>query len=663
MEKALVVENNPVLLKAVSTILEQEGFEVRTADNGLHALEIMEGFTPNLVFTDLVMPLVGGEQLCRIIRSTPSLAQVFLVILSAIILEEKEQILQEIDCDLCIAKGNLREMREHIRQALNVYQDRKKNRTGKTGPPEKRIPAGLKPSPVTLELLSEKRHISELINHLSEGILELSGQGKIVSVNQAAVSIFGIRREEMIGSPFVNLSWGKHKPDIASWLDRQLVAGGLERLEIEEDDPLQINGKILIATFIPIQEDATSFAVCIFRDITRQYLAEEHKRELDRAVRLMTQMDAMSCMAGGFAHDFNNLLTVICGNLDMLLHAEDHKKAVDGRKVLDHAQRAASVAVDLVQKISCFSNFGIISREDVQIGDVVSGAVNEFFEKHGGSFDLTLTGGDSFVHVDSAQIRTALLNVLHNAGEASANREIRIEVRDEEFKTPTIILGQYIPAGRYSRIDVRDQGKGITRENILKIFDPYYSTKQRGTVKGMGLGLTIVYATLRNHGGCVVVDSELDKGTMVSLFLPVFNATIPSKRQRENVRHTTCRVMLVEEDDQLREIGRIMLEYLGYAAIVAADAQKAVRILREGIGGTGQRVAVVILDLSGSDDAEHAAICRALHEADPEVKIVAASASILDPIMEDCRKFGCVNTLPKPYTMDSLNHVLAALQC
>ena len=661
MEKALVVENNPVLLKAVSALLEQEGLEVHTANNGLHALEILENFSPDLVFTDLVMPLIGGEQLCRIIRSMPKHSQVFLVILSAIILEEKEQILQEIDCDLCIAKGNLKEMRAHIREALKVFRDRTSNHSAKSGQPEKRIPSGLKPSPVTLELLSEKRHISEIVNNLSEGVLELSQQGKIVSVNKAAVSIFGIRKEAMIGGSFMTIPWGEHQSDMTSWLDNQLIGGGLQRLEIEETAPLRINGRILSASFIPLTEEGAIFAICIFRDITRQYLAEEHKRQLDEAVRLMKQMDAMSCMAGGFAHDFNNLLTVICGNLDILLHAEEHKKEIDERKVLNHAQRAASVAVDLVKKISCFSTFGIISREDVQIGVVVKKATEEFFKKNGGSYDLIMSGDESYVHIDPLQIRTALFNVLQNAREASADREIVIRVDDEEFTAPAIIAGQYIPAGRYSRIDIEDKGKGIARENILKIFDPYYSTKQRGTVKGMGLGLTIVYATLRNHGGCVVVTSELGKGTTVSLFLPVFCATSLSGRFKETALARNFRVMLVEDDEQLLEIGRIMLEYLGYSAVVVNNEDIAAQILKEGLAGRGERVAVVVIDLSGGDENEKMAICRALHEADPQVKIVAASASLIDPVMENCARFGCANTLPKPFSMDSLNHILATL--
>ena len=205
-KKVLVVDNNPVLLKAVSAILAKEGCEVKTAVNGLNALEILEDFTPDLVFTDLVMPLIGGEQLCRIIRSTPKLAEVFLVLISAIILEEREQTLQAIDCDLCIAKGSLAEMRQHIRQALRSY-DEQGVTARKSGQPARHIPTGLSPSIVTSELLSEKRHISEMIDNLSEGVVELSWHGKIVAVNKAAMAMLDRRKEEMIGRPFSELPW------------------------------------------------------------------------------------------------------------------------------------------------------------------------------------------------------------------------------------------------------------------------------------------------------------------------------------------------------------------------------------------------------------------------------------------------------------------------
>ena len=118
--KALVVDNNPVLLRAVSAILSQEGCIVQTAGTGLEALEIVDDFCPDIVFTDLIMPMVSGEQLCRILRNTKKHQAVYIVVLSAIIIEDRERILREVQYDMCIAKGNLHEMRQHIKEALRA---------------------------------------------------------------------------------------------------------------------------------------------------------------------------------------------------------------------------------------------------------------------------------------------------------------------------------------------------------------------------------------------------------------------------------------------------------------------------------------------------------------------------------------------------------------
>ena len=122
--RVLAVDNNPVLLKAISTILTQEGCKVREAETGLDALEQLDQFIPDILFTDLIMPRVSGEQLCRVVRSSKKYENVFIVVLSAIVLEDRDRILEEVDCDLCIAKGNLKEIRVQLKNALKAYGNR-----------------------------------------------------------------------------------------------------------------------------------------------------------------------------------------------------------------------------------------------------------------------------------------------------------------------------------------------------------------------------------------------------------------------------------------------------------------------------------------------------------------------------------------------------------
>jgi two-component system cell cycle sensor histidine kinase/response regulator CckA len=190
--KALVVDNNPVLLRAVSAILGQEGCLVEIAKTGLEALEIVDGFCPDIVFTDLIMPMVSGEQLCRILRYTKKHEGIFIVVLSAIVVEDGERILRDVDCDMCIAKGNLREIRQHVQEALQKYKERSaiiSNRDMIAA----RIPYGLKPSAMASELLVEKRHLSDILANLEEGIIELNHQGKVVAANCSALKILSCR--------------------------------------------------------------------------------------------------------------------------------------------------------------------------------------------------------------------------------------------------------------------------------------------------------------------------------------------------------------------------------------------------------------------------------------------------------------------------------------
>lgn len=661
MTKVLVVDNNPVLLKALSAILEKEGCEVRAVDNGLEAIETLKGFVPEMVFTDLVMPLVGGEQLCRIIRNTPQLAGIYVVVISAVVLEEEEHILQNLDCDLCIAKGSLREMRLHVLEALRQCRQKERAPHLSRTVPERQIPKGARPSAVTSELLSQARHIASIVDNLREGVIELSGSGKIVSLNREAIAILGGIREEMIGKSLTELPWQEHLPRLAAWMREELQGGGMGRMEIEELQPLVINGRVLTASLIPIREEAEHFGVCILRDISRQYHAEKHKRDLDEALQLARQMDALSSMAGGFAHDFNNLLTVICGNLDLLANSREHQLQPGSQNVLANAQRAAAVAVDLVKKISCFSSYGIINRDPVPIRQAIQQAVESYFRKNPGKYDLSSSCGENYVQFDASQIETVVHNILQNAVEADGDGEIRIVLEDMQVAVPTILAGQYVPAGRYARVDIVDQGQGMSSEKRLKIFDPYYSTKQRGAAKGLGLGLTIVYSTMRTHGGNVIVNSEPGAGTTVSLLFPVYASSSGVLARAESAGRERLRILFVEEDEQLREIGRIMLDYLGYPVSVAVDADAALALIEQaGLDGEG-RYEVAIIDMPGTG-AEDLDLCRRFQNADPQLKIVAASASIADTTLAECRRFGCVNALPKPYSIDTLNHILSTLE-
>jgi len=655
--KALVVDNNPVLLRAVSAILSQEGCAVQTAGTGLEALEVVDDFCPDIVFTDLIMPMVSGEQLCRILRHMKKYENIFIVVLSAIIVEDRERILLEVPCDVCIAKGNLQEIRQHLREALQAYSARNScitNRTGKAA----RIPQGLQPSELTGELLLEKRHFSDILANLEDGILELNYQGKVVSANDAALKMLACSEEMLVGRPlFESVDWGDFTKAVQHWTEQQLMALGMGKYAIFEDAPLVFGERIVTASFIPIAETGSSFGLCILRDISRQYNAEKHHKELDNALRLVKKMDAMSCMAGGFAHDFNNLLMVICGNLDIVTLHGKHQSNEEQKDLLQQAKKAALVAVDLTRQISCFSNFGIVSRDKVNLEHLVRKTLDLFFKGKTESCRLQVLSKEYYIHADPEELSQAIVNVLQNALEASLGQRLEVIIGDNEFTTPQLMSGQYVPAGSYARLDISDVGRGIDREQLFRIFDPYYSTKERGVLKGMGLGLTVVYAILRNHGGYVVVSSEQNIGTTVSLYLPALldDLTPHSLDSSDSVEDRW--VLLIEPDKQMGEIGKIMLGYLGFMVRVAGDRAGAIDELQQFIDDPLLPRPLIILALSGKKGESAVETCRVLHAIEPSLQVIAMSGNILDPIMTNYRDYGFINTIPKPFSMDSLKHI------
>lgn len=655
--RALVVDNNPVLLRAVSAILDQEGCIVQTAGTGIEAIEIVDVFCPDIVFTDLIMPMVSGEQLCRILRNTKKHKGVFIVVLSAIVVEDRERILRDVHCDMCIAKGNLQEIRQHIKESLLIYKNRSKFTSSKNQKAT-RIPDRLKPSAMTSELLLEKRHFSDIMASLDEGIIELNHQGKVVALNSSALNILSCREEKIVGKSLPDVAeWGTYKHAIEQWTEQQLVALGMGKYDIIENAPLLLDDRVLTASFIPISEAGSVFGLCILRDISRQFKAEKHHKELNNALRLVKKMDAMSCMAGGFAHDFNNLLSVICGNLDIVTLLGETQSSGERKKLLDQATKAALVAVDLTRQISSFSNFGIVNRENVKIEHFVRNTVGDFFKWEKDQYILNVTCKDGLIHADPKELTLAITNVLQNALEASSGQGLEIIIGEDDFATPQLMSGQYVPAGKYGRIDICDFGKGINSEELFKIFDPYFSTKERGALKGMGLGLTVVYAILRNHGGYVVVSSKSNQGTTVSLYLPALPNDTTMSHPQEDLPTVERIVLLIEPEKQMAEIGKIMLSYLGFTVKGVVDRAGAIHELKQFTDDPLSSQPLVILALSSPKGESAVETCRLLREIDPDIKVIAMSGTILDPVMENCRKYGFASTIPKPFSMDSLKHI------
>lgn len=265
MNKIMLVDNDTMMLEFLSELLAHNGYQVKTAKDGLAALEILETYIPDIMFVDLVMPNISGEKLCRAIRNNPKLNGIYIIILSAIAAEQEID-LTGIGADACIAKASFNKMAEQILDILGrVNRKIPDDITKKTKGLE-----DVRTSKINKELLSFKRHSEAILDNLSEGIFELNPNNKVIYANHFVQLMTGIREEDLLGSYFTELFEDPHKMRVTEML--HLIDKGPQ--EISEDLPVMLKGKMVSLSVFPVNDEEHNSIIVILNDVTERKKAE-----------------------------------------------------------------------------------------------------------------------------------------------------------------------------------------------------------------------------------------------------------------------------------------------------------------------------------------------------------------------------------------------------
>ncbi|MCL1981354.1 MAG: response regulator [Proteobacteria bacterium] len=646
--QVLVVDNSPVIRRFMEYVLVAEGCAVQVAENGLEALDRMAESRPDVIFIDLIMPKIDGEKLSLIIRNTPELADIFLVVLSGVALEDND-VSQRIKADMYIAKGPGAVMKGHVKAALDRYRANQREAAGVIHGLD-----GLYPREVTSELLLSKRHNDMILARMAEGVVELNHQGRIVMVNAAATALFNEPEAQVLGSCLASLVSPEAGNRIVAWMEQLGLQSTLEPLRFTYDDPVLMGDRQVTCTLAPMIEGETFFFIGILQDVTQRKMLEARQRHLEKELQRIRRLEAMSLMASGISHDFNNLMTIICGNVEMARYVSRDESV---EHLLNEATKAINLTTQLLRQLTTFSDNYLPQRSNVRLCDLVAAILEQELTFTKIKYQVVCNDDGLAMSVDPILVSQVFSNLVSNAvAVLDDNGQIGVTIDRVDGGQEAVATDRSLPGGELVRIEFLDSGPGIDPSIVDQVFDPYFSTKQKGIQKGMGLGLTIVHAIIKKHGGAVWIENPPEGGCAVKMYLPVQTAV--SASSQDHVRMGAGRWVLVMDDEEvMRVINKKMFEHFGCSVMLASNGREAIELYRQQLT-KGQRFDLVLLDLvvhGGLGGMEAASTISAL---DPEAVLVAISGDSTSEVMQNCGDYHFAASLAKPFAIDSVKELV-----
>jgi PAS domain S-box-containing protein len=353
---------------------------------------------------------------------------------------------------------------------------------------------------------------TELYDFAPIGYFSLDREGRFTEANLAAASMFGLQRSRLLKRNFESVVPAEARPAFRELLARIFERGSREHREMVLKP---CNGEPIDVRWDSVVTASGSQCRVAMVDISSQKRAER-----DRLI--LSQLQSLGVLAGGIAHDFNNLLAVILMSIEV---ADSHLGPAPGnaKDYLAEATRAVFLAQGLTRKFSSLSSGGTPARVLVALPGLIRESVLQVLADSGVEAEFAVPDDLWTVRVNEGQIAQAIQNVVLNAKEAMpGGGTVRVRAHNVTLEGMGKTL---LPGGNYVCLSIADKGVGIAREALPKIFEPYFSTKSRGTQKGMGLGLTISHAIMQRHKGAISADSEVGAGATLHLYFPVSSET------------------------------------------------------------------------------------------------------------------------------------------
>ena len=493
-------------------------------------------------------------------------------------------------------------------------------------------------------LASERELLKVTLNSLNEGVVAADQDERIIFINETAANLTGYSQTEAIGEPLNKILYiidGKTSEPRSKILFHEifnsmiLVTRDLKEVSVSTDSsPIKTPDGVIIGT------------VTAFQDISEK---QKFQRELLKTEKL----ESLGILAGGIAHDFNNVLAAILANVQLALLKLEKNEEIE--LYLNNTSETARKASGLTKQLLTFSRGGAPIKKDASLIELIRDTTEFAIRGANSKAEFAIPDDLWVVSIDEGQISQVVHNLIINAKQAMQKGGlINVTAENIIIGADASEHGLFNP-GKYVKITVNDHGEGISPENLLKIFDPYFTTKKDGN----GLGLATCYSIITQHDGYIEVDSQERIGTSFFIYLPALNEAVFKVESSKEVAATGTgfKILLMDDEESIRNIIGEILECYNHRVVLTTDGAEAIERYKQA-KQSGEPFDVVIMDLTIPGGMGGQEAIAYLRDIDPHVKAIVSSGYANDPIMADFERYGFTGVVSKPYKIEELNEVL-----
>ncbi|MCD4775961.1 MAG: PAS domain S-box protein [Candidatus Aegiribacteria sp.] len=492
-------------------------------------------------------------------------------------------------------------------------------------------------------LLKSEGRYRRLVESSPESIF-IFHESKLNFANNAGIKLLGAESpNEIIGKPLQEIIHPDDYESVKSSITEML--GNHHEIPLTERRFKKVDGSVIDVEMvaIPFAYPERAGAQIVALDISE-------RKKMEMELLRIERIESIGVLAGGIAHDFNNILTGILGNIDLAKTFSIPES--EALRFLHNAHCAATRAKELTQKLLTFSKGGLPLRTTTSISEIITDSVNFILSGSNIRFEYNQPDDLWAVDIDVVQFRQVIENLTINAHQSMPAGGL-FTIRAENIAE---ITGHVLPLKdrMYVMVTVNDQGVGIPEGNLLKIFDPYFTTKD----KGSGLGLATAYSIINKHDGLITVESEPGHGTTFIIYIPATREEPETViKDEEPPKAGKGHVLVMDDEEMVRNVAVEMLGSLGFEAFAVKDGREAIEVYTAAKESKNSFDAVIMdLTIPGGMGGEEA--IAELLEIDPDVKVIVSSGYSNNPVLANYSDYGFTATIAKPFSLKELSNTL-----